>query len=147
MSRNWSFRREEIALKMLPSGHRLTAPVLRLRGKGDKKCYIQANNHGGEIAGNGAIFSLLTKITSYDIYGTIIIVPHCNPVSLNTQIDDAQIGVYDAATGKNWNRLFQLPWRQAPAIGGSIFVLSFPGIGILHGRKSRKRSVQKSRKR
>lgn len=94
---------------MLPSGHRLTAPVLRLQGTGSRKCYIQANNHGGEIAGNGAIFSLLRKLPSYDIYGTIIIVPHCNPVSLNTQIDDAQVGVYDASTGQNWNRLFQLP--------------------------------------
>ncbi len=94
---------------MLPSGHRLTAPVLRLQGDGSQKCYIQANNHGGEIAGNGAIFSLLQKMSSYDIYGTITIVPNCNPVSLNTQIDDSQIGVYDASTGQNWNRLFQLP--------------------------------------
>lgn len=109
MKRNWSFSREEIPLKMLPSGHRLTAPVLRLIGEGGLKCYIQANTHGGEIAGNGAIFELLKKLTSYDIYGTIVIVPHCNPVSLNTQIDDAQIGVYDAATGQNWNRLFRLP--------------------------------------
>jgi uncharacterized protein len=108
-NRNWKFNREEIPLKMLPSGHRLTATVLRLQGEGPRKCYIQANNHGGEIAGNGAIFSFLKKIASYDIYGTIVIVPHCNPVSLNAQIDDSQIGVYDASTGQNWNRLFQLP--------------------------------------
>lgn len=109
MSPNWVFRREEIDLKKLPSGHRLTAPVLRLEGQGPLKCYVQANIHGGEIAGNGAIFSLLRKLISYDIYGTIVIVPHCNPVSLNTRIDDSQIGVYDAVTGQNWNRMFQLP--------------------------------------
>jgi predicted deacylase len=83
--------------------------LLRLQGQGNLKCYIQANTHGGEIAGNGAIFSLLKKLPSYDIHGTIIIVPHCNPVSINMQIDDAQIGVYDAATGQNWNRMFQIP--------------------------------------
>lgn len=106
---NWKCERSEIALRTLPSGHTLTAPVFTLRGEGQKKCYIQANNHGGEIAGNGAIFALLKKLKSYDIYGTIIIVPHCNPVSLNNQIDHEQHGVYDAATGQNWNRLFKLP--------------------------------------
>lgn len=115
MSRNWTFTREEIALKTLPSGHRLTAPVFRLAGRGNLKCYIQANNHGGEIAGNGAIFALLKKCQSYDIYGTITIVPHCNPVSLNTRIDDSQIGVYDSATGQNWNRLFQIPVSRGPS--------------------------------
>lgn len=111
---NWTFGAEEIPLRVLPSGHILTAPVFRLVGDGNKKTYIQANNHGGEIAGNGAIFSLLQKLTSYDIYGTIVIVPHCNPVSLNAQIDDAQIGVYDALTGQNWNRLFQLLVSKEP---------------------------------
>lgn len=111
---NWTFGTEEIPLRVLPSGHTLTAPVFRLVGEGNKKTYIQANNHGGEIAGNGAIFSLVRKLQSYDIYGTIIIVPHCNPVSLNTQVDDAQIGVYDALTGHNWNRLFQLLVSKEP---------------------------------
>ena len=115
MARNWSFTRDEIPLKALPSGHRLSAPVFRLQGPGPLKCYIQANNHGGEIAGNGAIFALLEQLQSYDIYGTIVIVPHCNPVSLNTRIDDSQIGVYDAATGQNWNRLFQLPVSRGPS--------------------------------
>lgn len=115
MSRNWTFHRDEIPLKLLPSGHRLSAPVFHLRGKGPGKCYIQANNHGGEIAGNGAVYALLQRLLSYDVYGTIIIVPHCNPVSLNTRIDDSQIGVYDAATGQNWNRGFQLPVSHGPA--------------------------------
>jgi hypothetical protein len=106
---NWTYERSEIALRTLPSGHTLTAPVFTLRGDGQKKCYIQANNHGGEIAGNGAIFALLTTLRSYDIYGTIIIVPHCNPISLNNQIDHEQHGVCDAATGQNWNRIFKLP--------------------------------------
>lgn len=111
---NWTFGAEEIPLRVLPSGHTLTAPVFHLVGDGNKKTYIQANNHGGEIAGNGAIFSLLQKLRAYDIYGTIVIVPHCNPVSLNVQIDDAQIGVYDALTGQNWNRLFQLLVSKEP---------------------------------
>lgn len=106
---NWTSERSEIALRTLPSGHVLTAPVFTLRGDGPRKCYIQANNHGGEIAGNGALFALLSKLKSYDIYGTIIVVPHCNPVSLNAQIDHEQQGVYDAATGQNWNRLFKVP--------------------------------------
>ncbi len=48
-------------------------------------------------------------LDSYDIYGTKVIVPHCNPISLNNQIDHEQHGVYDAATGQNWNRLFKVP--------------------------------------
>lgn len=106
---NWMFTREEVPLRILPSGHMLTAPLFRLQAAGKKKCYIQANTHGGEIAGNGAIFALIQKLISYDINGTMIIVPHCNPVSLNNQIDHEQQGVYDAATGQNWNRLFKLP--------------------------------------
>lgn len=106
---NWKFEKGEIALRTLPSGHALSAPVFHLLGEGQKKCYIQANTHGGEIAGNGAIYSLLEQLKSYDIYGTITIVPHCNPVSLNNQIDHEQHGVYDAVTGQNWNRIFKLP--------------------------------------
>ncbi len=101
----------------MPSGDPLTTRFLTVRGsRPGRKVYIQANNHGGEVAGNLAIVSLLEIIRDVEVSGEIVLAPHVNPVSLAQTIRGSRQGVYDDVTGQNFNRLFRLltsksdPW-------------------------------------
>ena len=106
-------KRRDLPLKRLPSGHQLTAPLLSIAGDlPGKKVYIQSGTHGGELAGHGAIWGLLSILAQGSVAGSIHLVPQVNPVSFNQKVGDWQLGVFDHNTGSNWNRIFKLLTRR-----------------------------------
>ncbi len=109
MSRTGTWRREEIVV-----GERTTADAVVVKSwvyesaRPGPSVYIQANVHGSEIAGVGAIFELFRILAGEKIRGTLRIVPHANPWSVNERVGEYTQGVYDVATGRNWNRSYRL---------------------------------------
>lgn len=108
-----TIEKETVPVATLPSGDRLTISILTVRGGPGKKVFIQANNHGGEIAGNLAILELLRILHDSDLNGTIVMVPHVNPVSLAQVGAGSGQGVFHDATGVNFNRNFKLGVRSS----------------------------------
>lgn len=105
------FEREDIHLRSLASGAHLTIPIFHFSGGMGKKVYIQANIHGPEIAGCGAIYALIDELHSQPtIHGTITLVPSINPVGLDTKINNLQVGYVDFndSSAANWNRIYHL---------------------------------------
>lgn len=105
------FERRDIPLRTLASGARLTVPVFRFTGTAGPSVYIQANIHGPEIAGCGAIYELLKFLqTQETLHGTLTLVPSINPVGLDTKIMGLQVGYMDLndASVPNWNRIYPL---------------------------------------
>ncbi len=101
---------ETIPLLTLASGDRLNLKLYRYHGaKTGKKCYVQANLHGGEIVGNGVIYQLmqwLDHITQTQLTGEICLVPVCNPLGTNQRSHFFATGRYNPYDGRDWNRIF-----------------------------------------
>lgn len=105
------FTRHDIPLRTLASGAQLTVPVFRFTGDAGPAVYIQANIHGPEIAGCGAIFELLKFLRAQEtLHGSITLVPSINPVGLDTKIMGQQVGYMDLndPSVSNWNRIYPL---------------------------------------
>jgi predicted deacylase len=99
------WERRDIVLRTTATGHALTAPVFRCRGRNERPlAYVQANVHGGELQGNAAILALFDLLEKESPRGSVVLVPRVNPVSANQQVGDYVAGVYDLATGQNFNR-------------------------------------------
>jgi uncharacterized protein len=105
--------REDIHIRTLSSGAELRIPVFHVQGEGERpKVYIQANIHGPEIAGIGAIYNLLDLLRAEPrILGNLTIVPSVNPVALNSKVSGQPTGYHDLneATVGNFNRIYQMP--------------------------------------
>lgn len=99
---------ETIEISSLPSGDSMTTQVIRVIGAPGKKVYAQANNHGGELAGNLAILELLRLLKDEEVHGELVLVPHVNPISLAQVAGGTRQGVYHDVTGLNFNRQFRL---------------------------------------
>ncbi len=100
-----AWERKEIVLRTNATGQALTAPVFVCRGRNEHPlAYIQANVHGGELQGNAAILALFDLLEREPPRGSLILVPRVNPISANQQIGDYVAGVYDFASGTNFNR-------------------------------------------
>jgi len=99
------WERRDIVLRTNATGHALTAPVFHCHGRNERPlAYLQANVHGAELQGNAAILALFDQIEKEPPRGSLILVPRANPISANQQIGDYVAGVYDLASGQNFNR-------------------------------------------
>lgn len=126
--------RHDIPQKLLPTGHQLSTPMLVVEGdRPGPKVYIQSGNHGGELAGHGAIWELCRLLRDETIAGTIHLLPMVNPVSVGQRVGDWQVGVYDLGSGSNWNRVFKLLTKidgrdpSDPRVDVSAFASRFLG--------------------
>jgi uncharacterized protein len=102
---------EDIPIRVLASGAQLSFPVFRAEGEPGPKVYIQANIHGPEIAGIGAIYELLAILRQQEtIHGSLTIVPSVNPVGLDSKINGLQVGYSDLNEHdySNFNRIYQM---------------------------------------
>lgn len=114
------FQRDDIPIRGLASGAQLTIPVFTITGdRPGRKVYIQANIHGPEIAGIGAIHVLLGILRQQaHISGSLVVVPSVNPVGLDTKVNGLQTGYADPneTIVGNFNRIYSLPVTDsAPA--------------------------------
>ena len=103
---------ENIPIRVLASGTQLEIPVFRFSGSPGPRVYIQANIHGPEIAGIGAIHDLIAFLrTQSQIKGSLTIVPSANPVGLNAKHNGYQIGYADPneTVVGNFNRIYKMP--------------------------------------
>ena len=99
------WERKEIVLRTNAVGQAMTAPVFWCHGRNPHPlAYLQANVHGGELQGNAAILALFDLLEKEPPRGSLILVPRVNPIAANQQIGDYVAGVYDLATGVNFNR-------------------------------------------
>ena len=100
---NWE--RKELVLRTNATGQAMTAPLFWCHGRNPRPlAYIQANVHGAELQGNAAILALFDLLEKEPPRGSLILVPRVNPVAANQQAGDYVTGVYDLATGHNFNR-------------------------------------------
>ncbi|MGK7947070.1 MAG: succinylglutamate desuccinylase/aspartoacylase family protein [Microcystaceae cyanobacterium] len=94
----------------LASGDQLKLQSYHFQGKNpQKKAYIQANLHGSEIVGNAVIYHLidfLDQLEQEKLQGEIVLVPVCNPISVNQRSHFFSSGRYNPYDGKDWNRIF-----------------------------------------
>lgn len=105
-----AIRRDELHIRELASGGRLTIPVFRA-GQADARpqVYVQANIHGPEIAGIGAAHFLLDALADLpQLNGHVVVVPSVNPVGLNSKINGMQVGYADLNETQvgNFNRIY-----------------------------------------
>lgn len=99
------WERKDVTVRTMATGHELTAPVFYCHGKNERPlAYLQANVHGAELQGNAAILALFDLLDREPPKGSLILVPRVNPVGENQQIGDYVQGVYDFASGLNFNR-------------------------------------------
>ena len=99
------WERREIVLRTNAVGQAMTAPVFWCHGRNPRPlAYLQANVHGGELQGNAAILALFDLLEKEPPRGSLILVPRVNPIASSQQIGDYVAGVYDLATGANFNR-------------------------------------------
>ncbi len=114
-----AFTREDIPIRSLASGAELRIPVYRITGESDRpKVYIQANIHGPEIAGIGAIYDVIEHLHEEPtIHGSLTIVPSVNPVGLNTKTNGLQTGYADPneTVVGNFNRIYKMLVRDVPS--------------------------------
>ena len=123
------FERENIAIRTLASGAKLTIPVFHVRGAVERpKIYIQANIHGPEIAGIGAIYDLLALLRQQEtINGSLTIVPSVNPVGLNSKINGKQVGYADLneTVVGNFNRIYKMLVTDDPQASDKVVLPAF----------------------
>jgi len=101
------WERREIVVRKLPTGHAMTVPVFRCRGRNEHPlAYIQANIHGAELQGNAAILALFELLEAETPRGSLVLVPRVNPIAGNQQLGDYVAGVFDLLTGANFNRSY-----------------------------------------
>jgi hypothetical protein len=106
------YHRDELPIRTLASGHQLTIPIHVFEGDtSGPKVYIQANIHGPEIAGIGALHELIKRLHKQSVNGTLVIVPNANPVGLNSKVNGMQTGYADLneTVVGNFNRIYQMP--------------------------------------
>jgi len=101
---------ETLPLLQLASGDRLTLQVYKFVGANPgKKAYLQANLHGGEIAGNAVIAQLMTVLQDLkpeQLTGELWLVPMCNPLGVNARSHHYSPGRFNSYDGRDWNRIF-----------------------------------------
>jgi len=99
------WERKEIVLRTSAVGQAMTAPVFWCHGRNPRPlAYIQANVHGAELQGNAAILALFDLVEKEPPRGSLVLVPRVNPVAANQQVGDYVSGVFDFASGVNFNR-------------------------------------------
>jgi uncharacterized protein len=99
------WERKEIVLRTSAVGQPMTAPVFLCHGRNPRPlAYIQANVHGAELQGNAAILALFDQLEKDSPRGSLVLVPRVNPVAASQQIGDYVSGVFDFASGLNFNR-------------------------------------------
>ncbi len=112
------FERRDIPLRRLASGTQVSIPTFRFTGDDGPRVYIQANIHGPEIAGCGAIYEIVKFLHAQEsLHGTVTLVPSINPIGLDTKIMGLQVGYMDLndPSVANWNRIYPLLVGDAPA--------------------------------
>jgi uncharacterized protein len=123
------FERENVTIRTLASGATLTIPVFHVRGATERpKIYIQANIHGPEIAGIGAIYDLLASLRQQEtINGSLTIVPSVNPVGLNSKINGMQVGYADLneTVVGNFNRIYKMLVTDDPQASDKVVLPAF----------------------
>jgi uncharacterized protein len=99
------WERKELVLRTNATGQAMTAPVFWCHGRNPRPlAYIQANVHGAELQGNAAILALFDQLEKEPPRGSLILVPRVNPVAANQAVGDYVSGVFDFASGLNFNR-------------------------------------------
>lgn len=102
---SWSI--EEIKLRTLASGDRLSIKTYTIQGKNPgPHVHIQASVHGAELQGNAVILHLMEQLKKVEINGSITFVPLCNPYATNNKTGTYTYGRFNPTTGDNWNRNF-----------------------------------------
>ena len=78
-----------------------------------RKIYIQASLHADELPGSLVAYHLRPLLEQLEQAGRvqshIILVPLCNPIGLDQPLMYRQNGRFDAFSGRNFNRLVNLP--------------------------------------
>ncbi|NJL94232.1 MAG: succinylglutamate desuccinylase/aspartoacylase family protein [Anaerolineae bacterium] len=104
-------RREDLPIRQLASGAQLSIPVFHVQGTHPgPRVYLQANIHGPEIAGIGAIYEFLGFLRQQTrLNGFMTLVPSVNPVGLNSKVSGHQTGYADLneTVVGNFNRIYQ----------------------------------------
>ena len=99
------WEQKELVLRTNATGQAMTAPVFWCHGRNPRPlAYIQANVHGAELQGNAAILALFDLLEKEPPRGSLILAPRVNPVAANQQVGDYVSGVFDLASGLNFNR-------------------------------------------
>ncbi|MEM0912058.1 MAG: succinylglutamate desuccinylase/aspartoacylase family protein [Pseudomonadota bacterium] len=98
-------KKTHIAVAQNASGRNLHVPVYTLGcGKPGPKVYIQSSIHGAEVQGNVVIHHIIQHLADREIFGSITLVPSCNPVGTNIKAGEYTLGRFDPVNGTNWNR-------------------------------------------
>ena len=78
-----------------------------------RKIYIQASLHADELPGSLVVYHLRPLLEQLEQAGRvqshIVLVPLCNPIGLDQPLMYRQNGRFDAFSGRNFNRLVNLP--------------------------------------
>lgn len=126
-----SWERRELVVRTNATGQALTAPVYWCHGRNPHPlAYIQANVHGAELQGNAAILALFDLLDKEPPRGSLILVPRVNPVAANQQIGDYVAGVYDFASGLNFNRSYIN--LTGPSRGSSACYVDVDAFATVH---------------
>jgi hypothetical protein len=111
--------RQDLPIRVTASGSVLKIPVFQVTsGLPGPKVYLQANIHGPEIAGIGAIYDFLALLRSLNtVRGTLTIVPSVNPLGLDSKVSGHQTGYADLneTVVGNFNRIYQLWVTDKPS--------------------------------
>lgn len=95
---------EEIPVKELSTGEKLTIKTFTLKGSEGPHIHIQASVHGAEIQGNAVILKLMEALKGQEIQGSITLIPLANPYATLNKHGTYTYGRYNPVTGHNWNR-------------------------------------------
>jgi uncharacterized protein len=126
-----SWERKELVLRTNATGQALTAPVFWCHGRNPRPlAYIQANVHGAELQGNAAILALFDLLEKEPPRGSLILVPRANPIAANQQVGDYVAGVYDFASGLNFNRSYIN--LSGPSRGSSACYVDVDAFAAVH---------------
>ena len=125
------WEQRELVLRTNATGQAMTAPLFRCHGRNPRPlAYIQANVHGGELQGNAAILALFDLLEREPPRGSLILVPRVNPVAANQQVGDYVSGVYDLASGINFNRGYLN--LTGPSRGSSACYVDVDSFAAVH---------------
>jgi predicted deacylase len=110
-----------LALAQNASGRQLNVPIYTLSDNiPGPKVYIQSSIHGSEVQGNVVIYQLMEALQQQTIYGSITLVPNCNPVGTNIKAGEYTLGRFDPINGTNWNRGYFYDKERVLEFGASI---------------------------
>lgn len=106
-------RIEQFVLPAHSTGTERTLTSLHFGTEGQgRKVYIQAGLHASEIPGLLVAHYLRQSLASAErngeLTGQVVLVPVCNPIGLDQTVLTYQLGRFDLASGRNFNRRF--PW-------------------------------------